>query len=278
MRQRPSTSDSRACSSTPGADATAQAVERMGMSAKDRSVTVVIAAYNVAELIENCLLSILAQTHPDVEIVVVDGGSTDGTIGILEKYASRVKWTSERDRGLNDAQSKGVARASGEWTFFLGADDVLASPKALENLFRACPRDLSTVDILTGYALYEDGRLRRSDKPRRLRVKNSIHGQGALYRRRLFTEKSYDMSLKVYYDYEFNLWAFTSGKKFFHTNVLLTLLGCGGHSDKPKWKNYLEDMRTRARYVKGPALAATNAYAVVRFLYKVVWFRVLRFI
>lgn len=252
--------------------------ETINMSAPDRSVTVVIATYNVVAVIENCLLSVLSQTHPDIEIVVVDGGSTDGTLAILERYSKRVKWTSERDRGLNDAQWKGIGRAGGEWIFFLGADDVMASPRALENLFRACPADISKVDILTGHALYEDGRLRRSDKPRWLRVKNSIHGQGALYRRSLFTEKSYDMSLKVYYDYEFNLWAFTSGKKFFHTNVLLTILGCGGHSDKPVWKNYLEDMRTRGRYVKGPALALTNLYAVVRFLYKVVWFRVLRFI
>lgn len=246
------------------------------MSASDRSISVVIATYNAAAILENCLLSIMSQTHPDIEVVVVDGGSTDGTVTILEKYSKHVKWTSERDRGLNDAQWKGVARASGEWVFFLGADDVLASPKAFESLFRACPADISQLDILTGYALYEDGRLRRSNKPWRLRVMNSIHGQGALYRRKLFTEKTYDMSLKVYYDYEFNLWAFTSGKKFFHTNVLLSILGCGGHSDKPKWKNYVEDMRTRARYVKGPALAVTNLFAVARFLYKVVWFRVLR--
>jgi glycosyltransferase involved in cell wall biosynthesis len=248
------------------------------MSAGTKSVTVVIATYNVGRLLENCLLSVMCQTHPDIEIVVVDGGSTDETLSVLEKHSDRVSWVSEKDRGLNDAQWKGVVRATKEWIFFLGADDVLASPKALENLFRACPSDVSAFDILTGHVLYEDGRLRKSDKPRMLRVKNTIHGQGALYRRALFTQKSYDMSLKVYYDYEFNLWAFTSGKKFFHTNVLLTVLGCGGHSDKPIWKNYLEDMKTRARYVSGPALAVTNLFAVARFLYKVLWFRVLRFI
>lgn len=246
------------------------------MSGNSRSVSVVIATYNAGDLLENCLLSVIQQTHPEIEILVVDGGSTDRTVGILEKYSSRVKWTSERDGGLNDAQWKGVTRATNEWIFFLGADDVLASPKAVENLFTACPSDISEIDILTGHALYEDGRLRRSNRPGMLRIKNTIHGQGALYRRSLFTQKSYDMTLRVYYDYEFNLWALTSRKKFFHTNVLLTVLGCGGHSDKPKWKNYLEDMKARGRYVKGPALLATNVIAVARFLYKVVWFRILR--
>ena len=92
----------------------------------------------------------------------------------------------------------------------------------------------------------------------------------------LFLALSMDMSLRVYYDYDFNLWALTSGKKFFHTGVLLAVLGCGGHSDRPKWKNYREDMRARARYVKGLSLFATNVVAVIRFLYKVAWFRLLR--
>jgi len=244
--------------------------------AGNRTVSVVIAAYNVADIIENCLLSVLAQTHPDIEIVVVDGGSNDGTLAILEKYGNRVRWTSEKDRGLNDAQWKGVMRATGEWIYFLGADDVLASPQAMEKLFRACPSDLSGYDVLTGHALYEDGRLYRSNRPGLLRVKNCIHGQGALYRRSLFSEKTYDMSLRVYYDYEFNLWALSAGKKFFHTNVLLAVLGCGGHSDRPKWKNYLEDMRTRARYVSGPFRVVTDIVAVARYLRKVAWFHLLR--
>jgi glycosyltransferase involved in cell wall biosynthesis len=246
------------------------------VSNNGRSVSIIIAAYNVGPLIENCLLSVIGQTHPEIEIIVVDGASTDGTLAILEKYSSRVRWLSEKDKGLNDAQWKGVMRATGEWIFFLGADDVLASPKALERLFSACPEDISPYDILTGCALYEDGRLYRCNRPKLLRIKNCIHGQGALYRRRLFAERSYDMTLKVYYDYDFNLWALTSGKRFCHTDVLLAVLGCGGHSDRPRWKNYLEDMRTRARYVRGPTLALTNVIAVIRYLYKVAWFRLLR--
>lgn len=250
--------------------------EAFAMAANERSVSVIIATYNAGKLIENCLLSVLSQTHPGIEILVVDGQSTDETIPILEKYSGRVRWTSEKDKGLNDAQWKGITRATGEWIYFLGADDVLASPKAMENLFRECPDDLAHFDILTGHALYEDGRLRKSHRPKMLGIKNTIHGQGALYRRSMFSEKTYDMSLRVYYDYEFNLWALKSGKRFFHTNVLLAVLGCGGHSDKPIWKNYLEDMRVRARYVKGPALLGMNAFAVARYFYKVLWFHVLR--
>lgn len=239
------------------------------MSGQSRSVSIVIAARDVASKIDNCLLSVLSQTHPEVEIVVIDGVSTDGTVDILKRYGPRIKWISERDHGVNEAQWKGVMHSNNEWILFLGADDHLACPKALERFFQACPPDLSGYDILTGHALYEDGRLYRSDKPKFLRVKNCIHGQGALYRRALFTQKKYDLQLRVYYDYEFNLWALTSGKKFYSTGMLLSIMGPGGMSDRPQWRNYLEDMRTRARYVAGPTLAFANLFAVMRYLRKV---------
>lgn len=242
------------------------------MSAGDRSVSVIIAARNVASKIENCLLSVLAQTHPDVEVIVVDGVSDDGTVDVLRKYSDRIKWKSEPDRGVNEAQWKGVLRATRQWVLFLGADDYLASPTALERLFAACPADLRGCDILTGHALYEDGRLYRSNRLEFIRMKNCIHGQGALYRRSLFEQKPYDLSLRIYYDYEFNLWALTSGKRVHSTRVLLSVLGCGGLSDRPRWRNYLEDMRVRARYVRGAALYAANLFCVLRFARKSVRF------
>lgn len=243
--------------------------------ASKHAVSVIIAAHNVSTQIENCLLSILSQTHPAVEIVVTDGGSTDGTIDILRAHSDRITWNSEPDSGVNEAQRKGVLRATGTWILFLGADDFLAYPKALERLFAACPTDLSDYDILTGHALYEDGRLYRSNRPEFLRIKNCIHSQGALYRRDLFAQKSFDPSLRIYYDYDFNLWALTSGKTFYHTDVLISILGCGGLSDRPRWHNYQEDMRTRARYVTGLPLAISNLIALGRYLRKVVrsWIR-----
>lgn len=233
------------------------------------SVSVVIATRNVAAVIETCLLSVFAQTHRDVEVVVIDGGSSDGTLEVLKRFTGRIKWLSERDLGVNEAHRKGVLNATGRWIYFLGADDYLASPTALERLFDACPNDGDVYDILTAYALYEDGRLRRSDRPGLLRMMGSIHGQGALYQRRLFREKSFDPSLRVHYDYDFNLWAFTSGKRFYHTDVLLVVLGCGGLSDWPRWCNYIEDMRIRGRYVTGETLLLSNIFCVMRYVRKV---------
>ncbi len=90
------------------------------------SITIVTPTFNAAATLEETLASIAAQDYPALEHVVVDGGSTDGTLEILEREAAsgRLRFVSEPDEGLSDAFNKGVAMATGEWIGWLNADDV----------------------------------------------------------------------------------------------------------------------------------------------------------
>jgi len=92
-------------------------------------ITVVTPAFNARPTIEETLASVRAQDHPDVEHVVVDGGSTDGTVDIL-RATEGIRWVSEPDRGLSHAMNKGIAMATGEVVGELNADDRY-SPGAL---------------------------------------------------------------------------------------------------------------------------------------------------
>ena len=96
-------------------------------------ISIITPSYNQATFIERTIRSVLDQGYPDLEYIVVDGGSTDGTVDILKKYEGRLTWTSEKDKGQTDAINKGIARSSGEIIAYLNSDDVY-EPGALRKV------------------------------------------------------------------------------------------------------------------------------------------------
>lgn len=101
-------------------------------------ISLVTATYNCAPTIRDCLRSVADQGHSDLEHIVVDGASTDGTVEILRQEAGQIhRLISEHDRVIYDALNKGVAAASGEVVGFLHADDVFADTKVLEDIAAA---------------------------------------------------------------------------------------------------------------------------------------------
>ena len=82
------------------------------------------------------MLSVLGQDYPDLEYIVIDGASTDGTQQIISKYQDRLAyWVSEPDRGIYDAMNKGVSHATGQWVNFMNAGDTFADPGVLADIF-----------------------------------------------------------------------------------------------------------------------------------------------
>lgn len=89
-------------------------------------ISIVIATWNAARTLNNCIDSIVSQLSDRVEIIVIDGGSNDETNQIIESYGDKISYkVSEPDRGIYDAWNKGIKVAKGEWIAFIGADDVL---------------------------------------------------------------------------------------------------------------------------------------------------------
>lgn len=98
-------------------------------------ISVVTVCYNASATLEKTIHSVAAQTYPNIEYVIIDGGSTDGTRDIISSYEDIInKWVSEPDEGLYDAMNKGLRMASGDFIGFLNGDDCFASQDALESV------------------------------------------------------------------------------------------------------------------------------------------------
>ncbi len=101
-------------------------------------ITVVTVVFNGAETLEHTIRTVMEQTYDNVEHIIIDGGSTDATLGIIRKYEGDIDyWVSEKDEGIYDAMNKGIALASGEIVAFINADDFYASPRVLTTVAAA---------------------------------------------------------------------------------------------------------------------------------------------
>lgn len=123
----------------------------------DVKVTIITVVYNAVDKIEATVLSVLGQEYSNTEYIVVDGGSTDGTIDVINRYRDRIDVViSEKDNGIYDALNKGVLKAAGDWIGIMNAGDVFADENVLSKVFRN-DRNLEGVDVIYGDAVSVDG-------------------------------------------------------------------------------------------------------------------------
>jgi glycosyltransferase involved in cell wall biosynthesis len=91
-------------------------------------ISVIIVTYKAVDYLESAIKSVIGQKYAKVELIIIDGGSTDGTVDVIQKYEDRIsQWISEPDSGIYDAMNKGIKLAKGDWVFFLGSDDILVN-------------------------------------------------------------------------------------------------------------------------------------------------------
>ena len=172
-------------------------------------VSIVTPSYNQARFIEETILSVQGQTYPSVEHIVVDGGSTDGTLEILTRHADAVTWISEPDRGQSDAINKGLGMARGEILAYLNSDDTYL-PTALETAVATFAQHPAIVVVYgDSNIIDEDG---RRLKPRAARpfdfadllMGNYIPQTSTFFRREVLqTVGLFDVRLHYGMDYEY---------------------------------------------------------------------------
>jgi glycosyltransferase involved in cell wall biosynthesis len=120
---------------------------------KDFKVSLITVCYNAKSTIQRCIESVLTQSHLNTEYIIIDGGSTDGTIQIIEQYRSNISlFISEPDKGIYDAMNKGINLANGDVIGTLNADDVLGNSEVLKTI--ASTFEQTQPDIVYGDLQY----------------------------------------------------------------------------------------------------------------------------
>ncbi len=225
-------------------------------------VTVVVAVYNAVRDLARCLDSVLAQTDAGVELVVIDGASTDGSVEVIRARAGRLAyWESSPDRGIYHAWNKALAHARGDWLYFLGADDYLWAPDVLA---RVAP----TLDeAVASHTRVVYGRVAVLDESgRRLGVRGapwaevageftrqlSLPHQGVFHHRSLLAG-GFDESYRISGDYEVLLRELPARAPRF-VDVIVAGWTLGGVSSRPEQARRLlaENHRALAAHGLGP--------------------------
>jgi len=174
-------------------------------------ITIITVCYNSAETIGATLQSVREQTHPDIEHIIIDGGSTDNTLDVIRtKGQHAAKIVSERDQGIYDAMNKGLAMATGEIIGFLNSDDVLAHANVIARVaealkdpaVEACYGDLVYVDRhdLTKVIRYWKSRVYRPG----LFERGWVPAHPSFYARRTLYQKygGFDLGFRLAADFD----------------------------------------------------------------------------
>ncbi len=125
-------------------------------------VTVVTVCFNALQALKKTCRSVLAQSYANIEYIIIDGASADGTPQWLQTLdTQRVRWMSEPDRGIYDAMNKGAALAAGEWIIFMNAGDTFASADTIAQVFS---EDVAEADIVYG-DVRKNGAVKKAEPP-----------------------------------------------------------------------------------------------------------------
>lgn len=171
-------------------------------------ISIVTVCYNAADAIEETILSVINQPYKNIEYIIIDGGSKDGTIEIIKKYAKHIDyWVSEPDKGIYDAMNKGIDAASGNYIININAGDKLLNIPI--QILNEC---INTNCVAISGAV-TDGKnvITYPSYGWKMRLQNQLPHQGLFYKLKYL--RHYDTSYKIVGDYDLNLDMYLHNKK-----------------------------------------------------------------
>lgn len=238
--------------------------------------SIVTVCYNAGAELEKTIRSVVAQTYPHVEYIIVDGASKDGTLAVIERYKDRIaRMVSEPDKGLYDAMNKGIGMATGDYVCFLNAGDRFHADSTLQQMVDTLAGS-ELPDVLYGETELVDKegrfvRMRRLSAPEVLTWRSCR--QGMLVCHQAFFAKTalaepYDLQYRFSADFDWCIRIMKKAKTLHNTRLVLIDYLEEGMTTKNRKASLAERFRIMTRHYGPISTAAHHAWFVLRAILK----------
>jgi glycosyltransferase involved in cell wall biosynthesis len=241
-----------------------------------KKLSVITITWNAAATLERTLRSVREQSWPHIEHLIIDGGSDDGTLELIGRFAhEQLRWVSEPDRGLYDAMNKGAAMAKGDYLCFLNAGDTFFAADTVEKMMLTF-EDASAPDILYGEtAIVDDAgtflHMRRLKAPEKLNWKSFRQGmvvchQAFIVKRELF--EPYNLAYRFSSDFDWSIRMMKKATSIHNTRLTLINYLNEGMTTRNRKASLKERYRIMARHYGHLSTFLHHLWFVVRALLK----------
>lgn len=221
-------------------------------------ISIIIATKNCKQVLSRCLKSIINQTvFKEIEILISDNQSSDGTLDIIKDYRDSIFWyQSESDLGIADAWNKAIIHATGDWLFFMGADDMLYENDTVEKLLPIL-KNINFEKEIAIFSVFQSNPInpRKSkilnafwDREHHFKIGMNLSHQGIFHRKSIFERGLiFNINLKFASDYELLLRVLNNSDPFVYKNVICSNQEIGGLSSRfnLNYISYLEFKKAR---------------------------------
>lgn len=214
-------------------------------------ISVVTVVFNDANNLQRTIDSVVSQIYPNVEYIVVDGGSTDGTLDIIKRNEFVIsKWISEKDKGIYDAMNKGIALSTGDYIIFMNAGDLFYSEESISECLLATPHcypDIIYGDYFLNGSRRNDGLIKAKHINQLPRGMICSH-QSMFFKRECLINEIYDLEYRSAADYDLIFRLFLLGKLFHKVDCVISFYQAGGVSDVNRTRSVKERMQVLKKY------------------------------
>ena len=185
-------------------------------------ITIITVCYNAVSSIEKTILSVINQTYCNIEYIIIDGGSKDGSINIIKKYEDKLSyWISEPDNGIYDAMNKGIKLASGEWINFMNCGDTFYCNTVIEDLFKKANFDSDIIYGNTNLLLLTGEYIQKGEIATDKEYMPFGH-QASFSRTSLMKKYGFDRNYKICADRNFFYIAYKNNAVFEYVDVIVS--------------------------------------------------------